>query len=102
RRQAWTSELDSATKARLREFTERFLSDKAISAAGDTALDDDSRVLIAMLCCRPVLRLDYGWLRGWHEVIIYPEAFRTHARQYDSGAGVISEREVHASGESWW
>jgi Mlc titration factor MtfA (ptsG expression regulator) len=102
RRPAWTSALDGATKARLREFTERFLSDKAISAAGGLELDDDQRVLIAMLCCRPVLHLDYGWLQGWHEVIVYPGAFRTPARKYDRDAGTVSEGDRHAIGESWW
>jgi MtfA peptidase len=102
RRPAWTSALDAATKARLREFTERFLADKAISAAGGMELDDDQRVLIAMLCCRPVLYLDYGWLQGWHEVIVYPRPFRRPAQEYDGRAGVVSEWDSHASGESWW
>jgi Mlc titration factor MtfA (ptsG expression regulator) len=102
RRPAWTSALDRPTKARLREFVERFLADKAISPAGDLQLDDDQRVLIAMLCCRPVLHLDYGWLQGWHEVIVYPGAFRTPGAKYDRGAGTVSEEERHAIGESWW
>lgn len=101
RRPAWTSALDGATKARLREFTERFLSDKAISAAGGLELDDDQRVLIAMLCCRPVLYLDYGWLQGWHEVIVYPGAFRNPGRKYDRNTGTVSEGERHVIGESW-
>lgn len=101
RRPAWTSSLDPAAKARLRAFTERFLADKAISAAGGLELDADQRVLIAMLCCRPVLYLDYGWLQGWHEVIVYPEAFRRPDQKYDGRTGVVSEREIGASGESW-
>ena len=101
RRAAWTSALSTSTEARLREFTERFLADKAISAAGGLELDDDQRVLIAMLCCRPVLQLDYGWLQGWHEVIVYPGAFRRPGQDYDGQTGIVSEREVRASGESW-
>lgn len=101
RRPAWTSALDEATKLRLREFTERFLSDKAISTGGGMELDDDQRVLIALLCCRPVLNLDFGWLQGWHEVIVYPGTFRRPARKYDRGAGVVSEWDGHATGESW-
>lgn len=102
RRPAWTSALDGATTARLREFTERFLADKAISAAGGMELDDHQRVLIAMLCCRPVLHLDYGWLDGWHEVIVYPGEFRRREQDYDDHSGVVSEWDGHASGESWW
>jgi Mlc titration factor MtfA (ptsG expression regulator) len=102
RRPAWTAALDDPAKARLREFTERFLADKAITAAGGMTLDDDQRVLIAMLCCRPVLQLDYGWLQGWHEVIVYPRAFRRASQEYDEDTGVVSESEGHAAGESWW
>ncbi len=101
-RPAWTAALDSPARARLREFTERFLAEKAISAAGGMQLDDDQRVLIAMLCCRPVLHLDYGWLQGWHEVIVYPGVFRRPAQDYDGHSGVVSEGHGHASGESWW
>jgi Mlc titration factor MtfA (ptsG expression regulator) len=102
RRPAWTRALDAAAQARLREFTERFLADKAISPADGLELDDDARVLLAMLCCRPVLQLDYGWLQGWYEVIVYPAAFRRPAQEYDGATGLVSETEVHALGESWW
>jgi len=102
RRPAWTSALDDATKSRLRKFTEQFLADKAITGSGGLELDDDQRVLIAMLCCRPVLYLDYGWLRGWHEVIVYPGAFRRASRKRDSGVGIVSEWDGHVVGESWW
>src|SRR5688572_8499449 len=102
RRPAWTHTLDAATSVRLREFTERFLSDKAIVAAGGMELDEEQRVLIAMLCCRPVLQLDYGWLQGWYEVIVYPGEFHRPGEDYDEHTGVVSERQVHATGESWW
>lgn len=102
RRPAWTSALDAAASARLREFTERFLADKAITGAGGLELDDEQRILIAMLCCRPVLQLDYGWLDGWYEVIVYPGAFHSPAQAYDRHSGVVSELDRHAAGESWW
>jgi hypothetical protein len=101
-RPAWTRALDAAEKARLREFTERFLADKAISPAGGLELGDDDRVLLAMLCCRPVLHLDYGWLGAWHEVIVYPGVFRRPDHHHDEHTGVVSEFEGHASGEAWW
>jgi hypothetical protein len=102
RRPAWTRALDDAAKLRLREFTERFLADKAITPARGFALTDDRKVLIAMLCCRPVLGLGYEWLRGWHEVIVYPGEFRRPSHDYDEHTGVVSEFEEAASGESWW
>ena len=101
RRPAWTRALDDARRARLREFTERFLADKAITPAGGMNLTDDRRVLIALLCCRPVLDLDYGWLRGWHEVIVYPGQFQRRARDYDPHTGVESEWDDAIAGEAW-
>jgi len=98
----WARALDGASAARLREFTGRFLGDKTITPTGELQLDDDQRLLVAMLCCRPVLHLDYGWLGGWQEVIVYPAPFRTSLRRRDEGTGVISERDAHASGQSFW
>ena len=49
-------DLPAERSARWRELTSRFLADKAISA-GDCELSDADRVLIAMLCCEPVLDL---------------------------------------------
>ena len=99
-RVGWARALDGTTQARLREFTARFLNDKAITPAGGMQLDDERRVLIAMLCCRPVLHLDYGWLDGWHEVIVYPRAFRRPQPEYDGE--IHTESEIELTGESWW
>jgi len=97
----WTKTLDAATLARLREFSARFLADKAITPAGGMELDDDQRLLVAMLCCRPVLHLDYGWLEGWREVIVYPDRFRRpKIAEEDEERG--DGRRRFSLGESWW
>jgi Mlc titration factor MtfA (ptsG expression regulator) len=101
RRPAWTRALDDAAKARLRGFTERFLADKAISPARGFTLTDDRRVLLAMLCCRPVLGLGYEWLRGWHELIVYPGQFRVRRHDYDERTGVAEEWDDELAGEAW-
>ena len=101
RRPAWTRALDDAAKRRLREFTERFLADKAISAAGGMDLTDERKVLVAMSCCRPVLGLGYEWLDGWHEVIVYPQGFRVPGGGFDERNGVVHERQVAAAGQAW-
>jgi Mlc titration factor MtfA (ptsG expression regulator) len=101
RRPAWTRTLDDATKSRLRDFTERFLADKAITPARGFSLTDDRRVLLALLCCRPVLGLGYDWLRGWHELIVYPGVFRVRRHDYDEHTGVASEWDDELSGEAW-
>src|SRR5690606_38057947 len=64
--------LSSERAARWRDYTSRFLADKAVTPAAGCELSAADRVLIAMLCCEPVLDLGYDWLRGWHEVIVYP------------------------------
>ena len=101
RRPAWTRALDEAARLRLRGLTERFLGDKAVSAAGGFTLTDDRRVLIAMLCCQPVLNLGFEWLRGWHEVIVYPGQFRVRRHDYDEDTGVLAEWDDDLAGEAW-
>lgn len=101
RRPAWTRTLDEPSKAQLRGLTERFLGEKAIAAAGGLALTEDRRVLIAMLCCQPVLHLGYEWLRGWHEVIVYPGQFRVRRHDYDEDTGVLAEWDDDLAGEAW-
>jgi Mlc titration factor MtfA (ptsG expression regulator) len=100
-RVVWARAFDAAGQLRLREFSGRFLSDKAITPAGGMQLDDEQRVLIALLCCRPVLHLDYGWLDGWHEVIVYPNRFRSpEQKEQDDERG--DGRRRFSLGESWW
>ena len=98
----WARALDDAMKLRLRAFTSRFLADKAITPAGGMHLDDDRRVLIALLCCRPVLHLDYGWLDGWGEVIVYPSRFRRPKGQDEEDDERSDGRRRFSLGESWW
>jgi len=86
---------------RLRESCEQFLRDKAISAAADLRLGDDRRLLVAALCCLPVLHLGYRWLRGWSEVIVYPGQFRVRREHHDDSTGVVAEWDDELAGESW-
>ena len=94
-------DLPAERSARWRDLTSRFLADKAISAAGDCELSDADRVLIAMLCCEPVLDLGYRWLRGWHEVIVYPGEFGVRRHHVDEDSGVVHEWDDTLSGECW-
>lgn len=86
---------------RWRQFTERFLADKAIVPAADCVLSQADRVLIAMLCCEPVLDLGYDWLRGWHEVIVYPGQFGMRRHELDEDSGVVHEWDDELAGECW-
>jgi MtfA peptidase len=85
----------------LRALCERFLHDKAITGAADFELDDDRRLILAALCCLPVLSLGYQWLRGWDQVIVYPGQFRVRRHQHDADSGVVDEWDDDLAGESW-
>lgn len=101
RRVGWARALDPDAQQRLRDLTERFLADKAIVPAGGCLLPPERRHLVALLCCQPVLNLGYEWLRGWHEVIVYPGEFRVRRHDYDEDTGVLEEWDDDLVGESW-
>ncbi len=94
-------DLPDAAVIRWRGLTGRFLADKAISPAAGCTLSDAERVLIAMLCCLPVLDLGYPWLRGWHEVIVYPGEFGVRRQHLDEDSGVLHEWDDALAGECW-
>ena len=101
RRVHWARGLEGSAQQRLRELTERFLREKAITPARGCLLPPERQRLIALLCCQPVLNLGYEWLRGWHEVIVYPGQFGVRRHDYDETTGVVAEWDDELVGESW-
>jgi len=101
RRVVWARGLDSQAQQRLRDYTERFLREKAITPARGCLLPPERRRLIALLCCQPILHLGFDWLRGWHEVIVYPGQFGVRRHDYDDETGVVVEWDDELIGESW-
>jgi MtfA peptidase len=93
--------LPAEQRQRLRDYCERFLRDKAVTGAAGFELRDDQRLSLAMLCCVPVLRLGYDWLRGWDQVIVYPGQFRVRRHQHDEASGVVEEWDDDLAGEAW-
>ena len=67
--------------------------------AGLTLTDEDV-VLLAALCCLPLLRIGEAGLQGWSQLIVYPEAFRVQRSHMDA-AGVLHEWDDELIGESW-
>ena len=94
-------DLSDAHAHRWRTLTAHFLADKNITAAADCDLRDVDRMLIAMLCCKPVLDLGYHWLRGWKEVVVYPGAFGMRRQHLDEDSGVLHEWDDALVGECW-
>lgn len=96
----WFSALDDVRAARLRDLSARFLQQKTITPLAGLELDAGQRLQLAALCCLPLLEFGAAGLRGWSQLIVYPDAFRVH-RSHTDAAGVLHEWEDDLSGESW-
>ena len=96
----WVATLDHARDARLQGLAARFLRDKSITPVGGLTLDDTQRVQLAALCCLPLLEFGAEGLRGWSQLIVYPDAFRV-SRSHLDAAGVLHEWDDELIGEAW-
>lgn len=93
--------LDPERQARLRRLAARFLASKTITAVGALELDPAQRHVLAALCCLPVLEFGFEGLRGWSQLIVYPDAFRVNRSHHDAATGVLTEWEDELAGEAW-
>lgn len=96
----WIAGLDEPRRQRLRALAARFVHQKTITPLGELRLDDAQRVRLAALCCLPLLEFGANGLRGWSQLIVYPDAFRVHRSHVDA-AGVLHEWEDELIGEAW-
>jgi Mlc titration factor MtfA (ptsG expression regulator) len=96
----WLAALDDARQARLAALTARFLHEKTITPVGTLTLDATQRTLLAAACCLPLLEIGAEGLRGWSQLIVYPDAFRVNRTHVDA-AGVLHEWEDDLIGEAW-
>jgi len=96
----WLRALDPARRARMRALATLFLHRKRITPVAGLALDDRQRCVLAVLCCLPVLEVGASGLRGWSQLIVYPDAFRVDRSHVDA-AGVLHEYQDELIGEAW-
>ena len=96
----WLSALDAVRDLRLQTLAARFLHEKTITAIGGLQLDAQQRCMLAALCCLPLLEFGVHGLRGWSQLIIYPDAFRVQRSHVDA-AGVLHEWDDELIGEAW-
>lgn len=96
----WLRGLTALQRERLRALSTRFLHEKTISPIGELVLRDEDVLLLAALCCLPLLQLGEQGLRGWSQLIVYPDAFRVQRSHVDA-AGVLHEWDDELIGESW-
>lgn len=96
----WLGALDAPRRERLAMLVARFAHEKTITPIGDLALDPLQRCTLAALCCLPLLEFGENGLRGWSQLIVYPDAFRVNRSHVDA-AGVMHEWEDELIGEAW-
>ena len=96
----WIAALDPARASRLRALATLFLQRKTITPIEPLQLDDTQRVLLAALCCLPLLEFGEEGLHGWSQLIVYPDAFRVNRSHVDA-AGVLHEWDDELIGEAW-
>lgn len=92
--------LDDAGDDALQALVARFLHEKTITPLGGLGLEPLHRHQLAALCCLPLLGIGADGLRGWSQLLVYPEAFRVQRSHVDA-AGVLHEGEDELIGESW-
>lgn len=96
----WLQALDAARQERLRGLAAHFLQRKTITAVAGLELDEGQRLLLAALCCLPLLEFGQEGLQGWSELVVYPDAFRVRRNHMDA-AGVLHEWDDELIGEAW-
>ncbi|GAB2509332.1 zinc-dependent peptidase [Lysobacter humi (ex Lee et al. 2017)] len=96
----WAARLDETRAAALAGLTATFLHGKAITPVAGLELDEVDRTLLAAACCLPLLEIGASGLRGWSELIVYPDAFRVDRSHVDA-AGVLHEWQDELAGEAW-
>ncbi|MBO9880592.1 M90 family metallopeptidase [Xanthomonas sp. D-109] len=97
---AWIAALDAPREQRLRALASAFLHRKTISPLGGLQLGARQCGLLAALCCLPLLEYGVDGMRGWSQLLVYPDAFRVQRSHVDA-AGVLHEWEDELIGESW-
>jgi MtfA peptidase len=99
-RSALLSGLSPERAASLRQLSAQFLAGKTITPVAGLTLTAADHVLLAALCCLPLQRLGRDGLRGWSQLIVYPEAFGVRRSHVDA-AGVMHEWDDELIGEAW-
>ena len=101
----WANSLAPERDARLCALTALFLRSKAITPVEGLDLEPDDRVLLAALCCLPLIEFGKEGLRGWSQLIVYPDTIRIE-RRYDDvyepeTLDVAHEWTDEVDGEAW-
>ncbi len=91
--------LSTIEKTRLRELSSVFLYQKRMTGVG-ISVTEEMRVTIAAQACLTILDLGIESMKGWYEIIIYPDIFYVSRDESDEN-GIIHHRNAVLSGEAW-
>ena len=92
--------LGEEDQARLRDLCVLFLNEKQISAAGDTLLNEEIELGIAIQACILILNLGIDSYSDWVEVIVYPDEFMPR-QEYRNEHGIVETDNQAYAGQAW-
>jgi len=92
--------LDANEKAHLRVLTTLFIHEKSFSGVQGLDLSLEMKIIIAAQACLEILYLGLDYFAGWHEIVVYPDAFRVERETTDE-IGLVQNNKNTLSGESW-
>ena len=93
-------QLNNSEKARLRVLSTLLIHDKAFTGVQGLKLTLGMKILIAAQACLVILNFDLDAFDGWHEVIVYPSAFKVERETRDE-LGLVHDNTNALSGEAW-
>lgn len=84
-----------------RAQVERFLDARSFSGTHGLVVTPAMRLAVACQACLPIVHLPFAALGHWHEVILYPGAFRVRRHEQAHDSEVVTEWDDELSGEAW-
>lgn len=98
---ALASDLPDDLRERLFLLGNRFLSDKRFTGAAGYEPPPPLVHRITLLACLPLLALGLDALPTFHQLILYPGAFRVRREEQDEESLLVTEYDDELAGESW-
>lgn len=92
--------LPESDRIALRRRIQVFLADKHFEGVGGLEMTDEIRVTVAAQACLLLLHRGEDGYRRLSSIVVYPTAYRVHARER-SEFGAVTEGEQVRLGEAW-